>query len=64
MLWYLQSLRDGDTHRGTVSRGSVNAVCGIRFRPRTVAFGRKALPGPPVDRAQICPQCDTGEAVR
>jgi hypothetical protein len=64
MLWYLQSLSDGDTHRGTVSRGSVNAVCGIRFRPRTVAFGRKALPGPPVDRAQICPQCDTQETVR
>jgi hypothetical protein len=64
MFWYLQSLSDDDTHRGTLSRGSVNAVCGIRFRPRTVAFGRKALPGPPVDRAQICPQCDHAKDAR
>lgn len=59
MFWYLQSLNDRDTHRGTLSRGNVNAVCGIQFRPRTVAWGHKALPGPPADRAQICPLCDT-----
>jgi hypothetical protein len=38
--WYLRSTDDHDTHRGTMNRGSVIAVCGIRFAPRTVAFGR------------------------
>lgn len=47
MLWYLQSIGDQDTHRGTMHRGRVSAACGIRFAPRTVAFGRKA----PVRRA-------------
>ena len=40
MSWYLRSTDDHDTHRGTMNRGSVIAVCGIRFAPRTVAFGR------------------------
>lgn len=57
MSWYLQSVKNQDTHRGTLSRGSVIAVCGIRFRPLTVAFGRTALPGPPADPSQICQHC-------
>ncbi len=32
-----------------MSRGSVIAVCGIRFAPRMIAFGRKALSGEPPD---------------
>jgi hypothetical protein len=56
--WYLRSTDDHDTHRGTMSRGSVIGVCGIRFAPRTIAFGRKALPGPPPDPQQICERAD------
>lgn len=57
MLWFLQSTGDHDTHRGTLSRDGVDALCGIRFRPRTVAFGRKALPGEPPDPEQVCLAC-------
>jgi hypothetical protein len=49
--WYLRSASDHDTHQGTMSRGSVIAACGIRFPPRTIAFGRKALSGTP------CQEC-------
>ncbi|MGH3802878.1 MAG: hypothetical protein ACRDTD_22670 [Pseudonocardiaceae bacterium] len=57
MTWYLQSLKDRDTHRGTLTQGRVDAACGIEFEPRTVAFDRKALPGRPPDPDQICPAC-------
>ena len=62
--WYLRSTDDHDTHRGTMSRGSVIAVCGIRFAPRTIAFGRKALSGEPPDPQQICPRCQTAQNAR
>jgi hypothetical protein len=57
--WFLRSTGDHDTHRGTMSPGSLIAVCGIRFAPRTVAFGRKALSGEPPDSQQICPDCQS-----
>lgn len=57
MPWFLRSLGDHDTHQGVLSRGSVNAACGIRFTPRTAASGRKALSGQPPDPQQVCPQC-------
>lgn len=50
-------MRGGDTHWGTVSRGRVNAVCGIGFR----AAGT-ALPGKPADPAQVCTGCDAAAA--
>jgi hypothetical protein len=62
--WYLRSTDDHDTHRGMMSRGSVNAACGIRFTPRTIAFGRKALSGPPPDPQQICPRCQSAQDTR
>lgn len=55
--WYLRSLGDHDTHRGTLCQGSVIADCGIRFAPRPVVFGRTALPGNPLDPEQVCPEC-------
>lgn len=50
MTWYVRSSEQHDTHRGTVSRGAVDAVCGIRFE----AVARCARPSDP-DR--ICPRC-------
>ena len=64
MSWYLRSTDDHDTHRGTMSRGSVIAACGIRFVPRTIAFGRKALSGEPPDPQQICPRCQSAQDAR
>ncbi|MGQ0716712.1 MAG: hypothetical protein ACT4NP_05225 [Pseudonocardiales bacterium] len=61
MSWFLQSLKDHDTHRGILTRGSVSAACGIRFVPRTVAHGRKALPCQPPDPDQVCPTCQRAE---
>ena len=61
MSWYLQSTDDHDTHRGTMSRGSVIGACGIRFAPRTIAFGRKALSGEPPDPQQICLRCQSAQ---
>ncbi len=63
MTWYLRSTSDHDTHRGRLGRnGAVVAQCGIRFEPRTIAFGRKALPGDPPDPDQICPKCYLAKA--
>ncbi|MGH3800541.1 MAG: hypothetical protein ACRDTD_10485 [Pseudonocardiaceae bacterium] len=64
MNWYLQSLADHDTHRGTMNRGVVNTECGLQFTPRTVAFGAKALPGRPVDPDQVCPECQRAGGAR
>ena len=61
MSCYLRSTDDHDTHRGTMSRGNVIAVCGIRFAPRTIAFGRKALSGEPPDLQQICLRCQSAQ---
>jgi hypothetical protein len=47
-----------------MSRGSVIAACGIRFAPRTIAFGRTALPGQPPDPQQICPRCQPAQDAR
>ncbi|HZA19196.1 MAG TPA: hypothetical protein VE645_20335 [Pseudonocardiaceae bacterium] len=56
--WYLRSMADGDTHRGALQRnGYVLARCGTRFAPRLAAYGRLALPGYPLDPAQVCPKC-------
>lgn len=58
--WYLRSASDWDTHRGVFRQdGLVAAQCGIRFKPRPLAFGRTALPGNPLDPDQICPGCLT-----
>jgi hypothetical protein len=53
MAWYLRTLDDRDTQFGTINRGTVNAERGIQFRPCTVAFGRKELPGQPLDPGQV-----------
>jgi hypothetical protein len=45
-LWFLRSLADGDTHRGsysTVTR-SVHADCGVAFVPRVLPLGGPARP--------------------
>jgi hypothetical protein len=42
----------------------VIAACGIRFAPRTIAFGRKALSGEPPDAQQICPRCQSAQDAR
>jgi hypothetical protein len=58
-LWFLRSLADADTHRGsysTVTR-SVHSDCGVEFVPRALPLGGPALPGRPLDPAQVCPQC-------
>lgn len=61
-IWYLRSMGDRDTHCGTYSTvtRSVHALCGVEFVPRPLPYGRIALPGPPQDPAQICPQCASG----
>jgi hypothetical protein len=64
MNWFLRSTGDHDPHRGTISWGSVIAACGIRFAPRTIAFGRKALSGKPPDPQQICLRCQSAPNAR
>ncbi|MGH3755448.1 MAG: hypothetical protein ACRDRP_22685 [Pseudonocardiaceae bacterium] len=50
---------DHDTHHGELSaKGTVGALCGVRFVPLPLPFGRVSLPGYPQDRDQICPACD------
>ena len=59
--WYLRSIGDRDTHRGELQpNGIVRSACGVSFQPRTLPYGRLALPGPPQDPDQICPQCRDG----
>ena len=59
MSWYLRSMADRDTHRGSYSTvtHSVHADCGIEFIPQQLPYDRIALPGYPQDRDQICPDC-------
>ncbi|MDQ3761560.1 MAG: hypothetical protein M3460_07615 [Actinomycetota bacterium] len=62
--WYLRSMRDADTHCGQVQAdGTVAAVCGARFAPKPLAYGRRSFPGYPPDPAQACLDCAqaTGE---
>lgn len=61
--WYLRSLRDHDTHRGDydLDKHLVTARCGEVFKPTPLALGGRGLPHPPLDPAQVCPQCaDSG----
>lgn len=62
MSWYLRSLADRDTHRGTWSGASrsVHAVCGAEFQPVALPTGGYFLPGLPPDPLQICPDCYRG----
>jgi hypothetical protein len=66
MAWYLRSIGDQDTHRGTLQHpdGTVTAVCGIRFRPRELLRGATVLRGKPPDPDQICPGCRQGAGAR
>jgi hypothetical protein len=66
MDWYLRSIGDRDTHRGTLLHpdGTVTAACGIRFRPRELVRGATALRGEPADSEQICPGCHRGGSVQ
>jgi hypothetical protein len=49
MIWFVASLRDGDTHLGENSTGAtVTARCGRSFRPLA------SLAGSPPDPLQIC----------
>ena len=64
MPWFLRSIKDHDTHRGVLSRGSVIATCGLRFEPVRITFGRVALSGLPHDPRQICPTCQLVEDTR
>ncbi|MGH3815267.1 MAG: hypothetical protein ACRDUV_22940 [Pseudonocardiaceae bacterium] len=64
-LWYLRSMADHDTHRGTMGRGGlVTAECGIQFTPPAFAFSGRELPGKPADPDQICPRCQLAEGAR
>ncbi|MGH4001275.1 MAG: hypothetical protein ACRDTJ_27890, partial [Pseudonocardiaceae bacterium] len=58
--WYPRSTDDHDTHRGTLSRGSVHAACGIQFS----GAGHKVLPGGPRDPQRICPSCQSAGGTR
>ncbi len=72
LSWYLRSLRDHDTHRGSLrENGMVLARCGASFTPRPtltvigpppgqLATGDLALPGRPPDPDQVCPECSGG----
>ena len=51
--WYVQSLRDHDTHRGYLRRGRVQAVCGIEFTPVQAGLRSLALAGKPLDPEQV-----------
>lgn len=69
LRWYLRSMADQDTHRGTLDPGGVvKALCGAVFAPkptlRTVGpppgmlvDGPVALAGAPPDPAQACQRC-------
>jgi hypothetical protein len=62
MTWFLRSLADRDTHCGDYSivTRSVHALCGIEFVPKELPLGGPALPGNPLDPAQVCPACARG----
>jgi len=53
-IWYQQSGRDHDTHRGTLCRGRVQAACGIAFAASATVLAAD----PPAHR--ICLRCGLG----
>jgi hypothetical protein len=58
--WYLRSMGDRDTHRGTYSivTRSVHAVCGAKFQPLKTTTGAPIVLTPlPPDPEQICLTC-------
>jgi hypothetical protein len=58
--WYLRSIGDADTHRGTysIATRSVQALCGAEFQPLTRTTGAPiVLVGAPPDPDQICQTC-------
>lgn len=56
MIWYLRSLRDGDTHFGEWQpNGYVTAKCGLHFE--LAAHNYPGLSGEPPDPEQSCPAC-------
>lgn len=56
MIWYLRSLRDGDTHYGDWQPdGTVIAKCGLRFD--LPAHNYPGLSGDPPDPEQACREC-------
>lgn len=59
MSWYLRSMADRDTHRGTysIAARSVHAACGAEFVPLRLTTGAPITLTAPPDRDQICPQC-------
>jgi hypothetical protein len=67
MSWYLRSLGDHDTHRGTysITTRSVHAACGTEFEPLKQSNGAPiVLSRDPRDRDQICQECKHGGARR
>jgi hypothetical protein len=63
MAWYLRSMADHDTHRGTYSivTRTVRAACGVEFQPLKKTNGTPIVLAPaPPDPAQICPGCRGG----
>lgn len=62
--WYLRSMSDRDTHRGTysITTRSVIALCGAEFQPlRTTTGVPIALKPTPPDPDQVCPTCRRGK---
>ncbi|MGH3721749.1 MAG: hypothetical protein ACRDRI_23460 [Pseudonocardiaceae bacterium] len=60
VVWFLRSLGDHDTHRGTLhpTEGTLAALCGVTFVPRILPFGRGlGFSGNPPDPDQVCPTC-------
>lgn len=58
--WYLRSMGDRDTHRGTysIATRSVHTACGTEFQPLKQTNGAPiVLVGSPPDPDQICPDC-------
>jgi hypothetical protein len=59
--WFVRSAGHTDAHYGALEAdGTVDARCGVRFRPQQRMF----CPGPfvlcpPVDLKRCCPQCQT-----
>lgn len=65
--WYLRSMADRDTHRGTysITTRSVHAVCGAKFQPLKLTNGAPiVLKGNPPDPAQVCLDCRRVRIVR
>lgn len=66
MSWYLRSMGDRDTHRGTysITAGIVAADCGLGFVPLTQTNSAPiVLNGDPPDPDQVCPECQQARPV-